>query len=421
MRLIKDVYWGTTLFFLMFSIHVSFLPNSRYIGLAMLFIGYFVHVKGHIKIRLPNDDVKWLLFLVFQLLYTFFITFYRDELNSKYANYISYTFNFLIMTTIVPYVLMQIFDKSDDFCRLFAIVTVFQSIIVLLSFFVPSVRQLLMSIQDAEIWEDFKRYGRRIIGLGIVGAGGSIYLCSGLIAFIYYLLFPETKKATVIQVVSLIVIYFAIALVGRTGFYVASILLVYYLLKSITAGGSKTLNNILIIVIGLFAAVVFYSSISNSDNVNNDLLQYTVNRLGAIFSEDKNPLIGVTTMYEAKTPGISWYTLWGAGIIRGYSSNGLYFWNDSGYAKRYADIGLIMTVISYSVMMIYYFKKRNKSSRTEKTFFTLLIIIMFAIEYKEHFIFMLSMPLTILMIMMFSNRNNSKTISTINIDTSTIS
>jgi len=272
------------------------------------------------------------------LLYTIFITFYRDAFNGPYTTAVSTTFNFFVFMVIIPPFLIYIIPEKKKFCEYYINATVIQSLIVFLSFLFPQVREWLIMSQDAEIWGGFVRYGWRILGLGVVGAGGSVYLFAGYVCCIFKLLFID-EKFNIAIFIKTFIIFSAIALIGRTGFYVAAVLSLVCFLKMFI-NFKKYRKAIITAITSLLISLLIILFAYNKIGFNLRLMEYTIERLGEIFEKD-NTVGEIVSMYTPeRTPKVSVYTLFGSGIIRGTMSNGEVIRNDSGYAKRYASIGL---------------------------------------------------------------------------------
>lgn len=399
------------IFGVFYSVRFSFLPSSfnvRYISIFFLLVLYIFSIskdKNSLNLKINKIDFKWIVSVLFVLFYTFAITTFRDT-SKGVGTYLSTTFNYFIMVAIIPFLIKETFESPEEFCKCMAFVTTIQAIIVLSTLIYTPMKEALVKIQDLSFSSDFdKRYYWRVIGIGIFGSGGSIYLFCGLLCTAYLQLFCKNKF---MYLFSYIVIFAAISMVARTGFYI-SIVLTFYLLAVFVKKINKKavyLRYLAVFLAGVFLLYFFAESFGLLKNVNTNILQYTFGRLDAIFA-DYNALDRVQETYS-QTPGLSIYTLFGSGIYRGMSDNGLYFWNDSGYAKRYAAIGLIMTIFSYLTLLFYLLKKTLKQKREIRVFFILLILILFIIEYKEHYIYMYSFPATLITILLLHEKEQTE-------------
>lgn len=414
MVFISNIYYTITILLLQYSIHLNFLPKSRHIAVLMIVIAYVYNrlIARKVSYSIIENEIKKRRFwgfpeIVFSiqsaiiLLYTVFITFYRDAYNGPYTTAISTTFNFFVFMVIIPPFLVYIIPEKKKFCEYYINATVIQSLIVFLSFLLPQVREWLMTNQNAEIWGGFTRYGWRILGLGVVGAGGSIYLFAGYVCCIFKILFID-EKLSITTFLKTLMIFFAIALIGRTGFYAATVLSLIYFLKVFISflNNKKAIVTFIASLLIILTVVLFVNNITSN---NSELMGYTIDRLWEIFKED-NTVEKIASQYSSeRTPEISVYTLFGSGIIRGTMSNGEVISNDSGYAKRYASIGLIMCIYSYVVLLIYYYRKISPLATDKRRFLFLVVLLLHIIEYKEPFIYMYALPFTIYILAYYEN------------------
>ena len=215
------------LFFTVFSIHIKGLPVTPRI-LIMIITSLYVFSKKYkpniIKTKIDIGSLLWLFFLAFQLFYTWAIII-LNNVKSGQQTALSETFNFLIFIGYFPLVIKNIFKSTEEFCKAMTIAAFVQSIIVIASLFFPDIRIWLEKVQEI----NFDRYSWRVVGLGIAGAGGSVYLVCGVITCIYLLLFFRNYESF-IWYLFLYINLCAIALVGRTGLYSSMIIIAYYYL-----------------------------------------------------------------------------------------------------------------------------------------------------------------------------------------------
>ena len=391
------------LFFIVFSIHLNSFPSSltpRILTMAVACI-VSLYINRKVFSNLLNcticmNEFLLLCFFVFQLFYTWMII-EANNVGENASTDLSATFNFFISVLIIPKVINCFFSSTEYFCKCLVYATMIQSLIVILSFVFPSVRVWLESIQSFT----FERYSWRIVGLGIAGAGGSVYLCCGLIANTYILKFAKSR---IIFFVSYFINLFSIMLVGRTGFYVAIVLLAYLIVYNSSNIVQRFKTNLKMFGVCIAFIVIVIASLYYVKDINLSLFQYTTARLFEISKED-NTL--KTLIDEIKTvPPISLQTLVGTGIVRGTTSTGLYFWHDSGYIKRYASIGLIFAIISYIAFIIYIKLMIKNVEKKKKNFIWLCILLLYIIEFKEPFMFMLAYPFTMVMMGKLISKEN---------------
>lgn len=283
-----------------------------------------------------------------------------------------------VFAGILPYY----FKNEKVFCDALIIATLIQSVIVFISLS-ESGRMLVENIQNADI----ERYHDRVIGLGIAGATGSIYLFTGLIANAYMLLF---HKKNGIYLVSFLVIFLAISLVARTGFYAALILFLFvnfYDLKKII----KTIKRLVLIILISIILGVSFNAFQNNDSINTELISYTIKRLDEIFSGSESKTY--QSISKMNIPTLSFETTIGTGVRKGTTLNGEWIWHDSGYVQRYMGLGIVMAFFSYLSLFVYQTYLINKIKlRKKRIFFYLIVALMMIIEVKEPFIYTLAYP-----------------------------
>ena len=335
-----------------------------------------------------RNVIIWGLFNVALLIYTLSITIANDALTSNYSA-VTGVFNYFVMVVFFSIVLESFFENEEEFCNVLIIATLLQSIIVIASLS-SNVRLALESVQIG----DFDRYVNRVIGLGITGATGSIYLFTGLIANAYMILF---KKSNWKYMFSLLTIFVSIMLVARTGFYAASVLLIFIFIYGSGNIDKKIKQNLMIIISSIVIGVVAFIAISITE-ADGDLIRYTLGRLDEIFAgTESKTLITISNM---NIPSLSVETFFGTGVRKGYTSSGELIWHDSGYIQRYMSIGLLMAVLSYFSLIFYCAGLIKKITGSRKRrFFILVLMLMLVIELKEPFIFTLSYPFVFLIIL----------------------
>lgn len=389
------------MFFVVFSIHFKGMPwhvSPRIIG--MLFIIFIFNRRSIFniaKFRISKTDFIWIISSVFILVYSWFTIVINDAGNSIYTISDS-AFNFLIFVCILPLFAVNMFEDASHFCRCILYACVIQSIIVLMSFVFLPVRELLETIQIM----DFSRYDWRIIGLGIAGAGGSVYLLCGLIAAGYLIIKGEREVSVFLAIC---IIFIAIAAVGRTGFYAALLILFYLVLFNSKRIKSKVLTNLKLLTIAGLVIIFGYFFVFYLFDIDMQLFDYTYFRLGELFRDGLNSrTLNSINNINIAVPGLSAETLIGTGITRGITSSGVIFMHDSGYVQRYAALGILVCILSYVSLYVYVIKLLKRVPKMDKLYILYCLLILFVLEYKEPFIYMLAYPFTLIMISKLANR-----------------
>jgi len=392
------------LLFTVFSIHFngafSFLTPRIIAIFYIVFICNGKRLLNFATIRINKTDLAWFASSLFVLVYAWIIVSLRDVSGDSYA-IIDSVLNFFIFVAILPMFADKIFKNAIHFSKCLLYASVIQSIIVIMSFAFLPVRQFLENIQPLELW----RYGWRNIGLGIAGAGGSVYLFCGIISAGYLLIKGDRRSLLFIEI---FVIFIAIALVGRTGFYSALLLFLYLLFFNAENIKVKVLTNIKMLSITGILIILGYIVLLSIDGVNMQLFNHTFDRLWELFRYGLNsPTLNNINNVDSAIPGLSFETIVGTGIRRGITPSGLVFLHDGGYVQRYASLGIIVCVFSYTTFLTYISRLMKRIPRFEKKYIIFCLLLLLMIEYKEPFIYMLAYPFTLIMISRLSIRDAS--------------
>lgn len=383
------------LFFSVYSIHLtSMMVTPRIIVLSIVLVLYLL--RG--KISINRKQYIFILESLFFCIYAILLV-YGFKIPSSDAETIpTYTVNYLIFVCIFPILSEPLFSDEIDFCSSLFIANSIQSIIVIASAFIPSVRKYLELIQEI----DFSRYNYRIVGLGLAGAGGSVYLFCGFFAATYLLLY--NKRSNFVFIGLYLINFIAIILVGRTGFYCAVVVLLFTIGKLIQQKNTQSLKFLVGTVFAGFAIVIALFAISSRYDSNTQVLQYTFTRLNDIFKSD-SALTSIQKMNQ-NFPNLGSRFLTGTGVVRGYTNDGIKIWHDGGYAQRLAAFGLIVMLFSY---LSYYKYLRNyilrKKGSAIYSFYILTSLLLVIIEYKEPFMYMMAYPYCLLMMSILSDNS----------------
>lgn len=389
---ISLIVGSLSLFFLVFSIDFHIIPiKPRIIIMTIMLATYLIQKGFKIKTTYRKRDINWIAMSSLLLIYTLVVTLLNSVEGQE--NLLRESVNFYLFIVILPFIAIDLFKDVTYFSRCMTYASLIQAIIVILSFLLPNVRMILEAIQDIS----FDRYNYRIVGLGIAGAGGSVYLYSGLITNVYLIFFQ--KKHTKILMLSLLTILVSMFLVGRTGFY-AGVMLTLYLLffdllyKTIKV---KKIKDIVFLVI--VSVIIGYTSLRFFNT--NSLLEHTINR-----AFETSSTLDVLGEFNKTIPPLSIHTLFGTGVSRGViDSIGAFVDHDSGYIKRYSAIGLIGAIFSYTIFVVYILNILKKVDKRKKSFILFNLLILMVIEYKEPFVFMLAYPFVLIMLSKLIERN----------------
>jgi|GEM_PF-3353424 len=389
----KSIFLSLTVLFTVYSIHLKMFPGFLTPRIFLILLLSLVFFKRKLGVGLTlkwdtRDVLIWGLFNVGLLIYSFIITLGNNAITSDYSAFTG-VFNYFLMVVFFSSIMATYFSDEERFCNALIIATLIQSIIVIASL-LYSVRAVLETIQ----YGDIDRYANRVIGLGITGATGSVYLFTGLFANAYMILFKKIKWK---YIVSFLVIFVAITLVARTGYYISFTVLLFILFIGAGNIHEKGKRIFMIFALSILLGVIANFMVS-SFKTNTDLLNYTIGRLDEIFSGSESKTL--KSISNMNIPSVTLETLIGTGVRKGYTSIGEFIWHDSGYVQRYMSIGLIMALMSY-LSLAYYLKKliSKVNDKNKRRFFNLIFVLMLAIEIKEPFIFTLAYPFVLIILL----------------------
>ena len=396
--MIRPYIYNTLLFFAVFftvfSIHVapfSGLASPRNIVIILLLLSY-IKRNGLESFRV---DKLWMISSITLFVYIFCISVFNESFSPTHSAFNSY-FNYFIMIVILPYLFSNTSISIKQFAKMMVLAAMIQSLIVFASFLFPFFRALLLKMQHFD--DDFLI--TRIVGLGIAGAKGSVYLFCGFMMNLYLVVFYEKK---IRYFYSLLFIFFAIALVGRTGFYMclATIpLLIYSLMKADVDYLKK-----FILIFKIIAAIMLLAGMCyffyRYVGVDLEAFEYTFRRLSELWTSQRTFEVLDEMNVPELTPNLFF---WGNGWEKGITDDGLRIWHDSGYVQRYFSLGLFPAILSYLFLFLYTISMIRILRRAKQFFWFYMLISLFVIEYKEPFIYALSMPFVIIVSLMLEKK-----------------
>ena len=227
------------------------------------------------------------------------------------------------------------------------------------------------------------------IGIGVVGAAGSIVLFSSQVLLLFMML---KGKITVSNFfVKYLIIMIAEAISGRTGFYCAVALLIFWLITekrdNILYDMRKVIPKIIIITIFLFLIVYLFKP---------ELIGRIVNRSLELFYGLFNLGEGSQTfdvLSKMDKPALTLETLFGTSVTKGISQLGTKFQNDSGYWQKFFALGLFGSIAYYISFLQLYLLPIIENKLKNKIFYFFILAIMFIIEIKEPFFSYMILPM----------------------------
>ena len=349
----------------------------------LIYYGFKIYASEKIRFFI---DYKFLVAIIAFFLYPHSISFLqRAELD---LNLLKIQISVLIMVLlgfIVSYTARNYRTPSSlslDVCNLFVFVIVINSLIILLEFYIPSVRVALEALLTPDRKIDYAN-GLRFRGLASAG-GASLSVAHGISVPLLYYLFRRNCIGPLRLMFGVTVILLSLIFIGRTGFVVAlfGFLVVIVVTKSLgkTTGILSSIWFLLILIGSIFLVSylgVFY------DTLPAHYQNYSINLFldGAEGLKSEGTVSYVFSFYSFPDDLLA--VLFGRGDFSGGFDHGYDKPGDPGVMKILTAYGLIGVLI-YVGLLLWCFSLSKGSLRTVLIICGLLLM---ATEFKEPFLF----------------------------------
>jgi len=374
--LLKTVVLFCFIYEFVLSAFPSSLLSSRKIAFVIMAV-YFALKRYSLRPLFSNKKYRNLLYLcIFCFLYVLVLCVINDGNGTTALSWYVY---FPLYAIVGSFLCAGFFDwKYERVIKAIAIVTIFQAIWCMLTFYMDEFRVLndLLFVVDENENIDFLRMTRlRSIG----SAGSALSVCISLSSF-SFLYFVIKGKNLLLNIFLYFFCNFATFLAGATGVIISIIGLLVTLALSYKVGKRGVLI-IALIPIFLFALYHSMGAILEDDQYRR-LTEKLVD-----FYEGGMESGTFETLENQRVSGVSLATIMGTGYSRGQVGSD-YCFHDSGYIRNYFALGFIMAVVFYFFLyktMWGLIKEIRGSS-----YFGLLaimVLIIMVIEYKEPYIF----------------------------------
>lgn len=384
---ICSILWMFLFLFDISFVNVSTIFSTRKIAFLILIIKTMFS-----KNRIDKKDCEAInkYFIANMLIFLYVICITATEVVWSHESSIIPRYCYFLLYSIVGSLLLILrYDSEYDFFEDVIGSMCIQSIIIFFEFFSLKFKNFLELYINNTGNVHFSRLDRGT-GLGAEAAALTLLLFLGVFSCNYIM---ATKKVSIIYIILQIVFMVAMFLVGRTGLYFSLILIIFTILyisvkKRRFSQGIKIL---VFIIFGIISSLLIMKKNMTVQQYN----RFFTKVLSAVknFSKDSS----IVELSNMIIPSLSLDTIIGTGVYRGYSSSGLFIWNDSGYIQMYAALGLICTITFYTLLFCLY-KKIIKnvyclSQKTNILYFLIYILITFIVEIKEPFTFKYMIPL----------------------------
>jgi len=343
--------------------------------------------------------------LYFSLLFSLFLVCYSAALALlKNTNDFSLTYNLFILTfenILGSYIFYRVFMKgrtSSQFLDVFVWVGLVQSIIIIIMFINPTIREFIFHwFANEQIVEMSERYGG-VRGFGIAGSVTYDFsvLLSIIMIFSSYQLCNSSKSQT-FYIIAWVLGFLSIMMTGRTGFlgvFISLFLILYFIRKKQSLLG---VNQLLVItIVAISACFVFLQNIWVQ--VVEVIIPYAFEMFLSFFEGEGLRTNSTDLLFKMYFPVEQNTLLFGDAMWRS-STGGYYMHTDAGYMRHVLFYGVIGSAILY-LLYIYVFVCNFSLCDKRWRFFILAIAMYFFIVHaKGDFLVGSSMNIKILFLL----------------------
>lgn len=391
-KIIKQIILWIVFFVLLFKVRIFNIDLTKYIFVIVI-IYLFLHLC-EVRSILNKIGIKHCIIYVVLGLFWASGLLYR-EIFYVYNSSSSYMFSKELIVSMVylfvlPIFIIMFFKNIENFERTISSIVIVQSTIIISSLFLDPVKSLLSLYYSYD--KEYLFYisaSVKGIGIGVVGAAGSIVLFSSQVLLLFMMLRGKIGVSNFL--VKYLIIMIAEAVSGRTGFYCAVALLIFWLITekrdNILYDMRKVIPKIIIITTFLFLAAYLFKPELIGMIVNRSLeLFYGLFSIG-----EGSPTFDVLSKMDK--PALTLETLFGTSVTKGISQFGTKFQNDSGYWQKFFALGLFGSIAYYISFLQLYLLPIIKNKLGNKIFYFFILAIMFIIEIKEPFFSYMILPM----------------------------
>lgn len=350
---------------------------------AFLIAFFYIFFRGiPAKLPLKKSYAIWGMASCILFLYVAFIQHIRAESIAIPGNSSYSAFNVISQSLFIflfPVMLSQIFQNAKEFFRVQLDVIILQSAVAIISRFYKPFRVFIFQhFSYQERMEQHIESGLRVCILGSSGATASWILFIGCIICAYYILSTRKTRYFVLYGVFMLAMMFT----GRTGLYMACLLMAMLQLYSIYKYTSLSVK---IIGAGLVALVFIAAYVLYAPE--NYLKDRTIKWIGEIFFKGIGEGSTVDVIRNMPIPPLNWETFLGTGIVQGMTKSGLNLQHDMGYIQTYSALGLL-GALYYYFWTFGFFAHEIHDIQEKETRIILWAFLLFMIiaEWKEPFL-----------------------------------
>lgn len=292
------------------------------------------------------------------------------------------------------------FRNQREFVCVLVGVLLFQTLIVVQGLLDPTFRMYIYENFYAgdDRFEDTVEEGTRLMGIGLVGADGSVKFASAALALMAYKLSSGLKNSLFWLGYSLLII--GTLFVGRTGVLIELALVLVLIIYS-----ENKVRNMLIIA--FFSCIVVYSLKTLLSSLDGFVGERILDWLTEGFYSGKRSSINEGIL-QGGLPPFSVDLIFGTGLDTGYKVGGIRYSSDSGLIRNYVANGIVGFILYYmAIFKLLTALKMNAVPSRIRQFFYVCIAIAFFIEYKEPFMMKYIFPWCIMSCMLLYLKDRS--------------
>lgn len=396
-HIIRYIYNIIVLFGFIFEIPIVSFLTTRRISCIIAIIYLLVNYKKLRTIYALMDkksivNIVFLLSVPFLLTVIYSLGIVRDTTSIYLEPW--FFLNLLIYVLLFAIYCVIEFEDVKSFLFVYLSCFVIQVIFVFWAVIDSNMRLLLYNLFyfGDDRFEDAIENGKRIMGIKLYGAEGSV-ICSTSIVLLTYCYLKNYIKV-IVYFVFFIVLFGMTLFIGRTGVFIELLCVFYAILFG------KRVNRLMVFILVVISVILigfFLSEILSHAENGEYLFRWMLN---AFTNEGRDATLNGI---NRTLPPFSTEFIFGTMVMFGKTSSGIIVDSDSGYIRMYSSLGIIGSIFFYlGILSLYRIVKINKNEKLIKCFFLLLIIISFIIEYKEPFILKYVFSYIILVVTLFS-------------------
>ncbi|WP_411972652.1 hypothetical protein ACLCDV_00780 [Sphingobacterium sp. Lzh-3] len=392
--MLSNLLKGLFVFSILYDTTFKAIPiTTARLGILGLFLVIMLTKRITLKKDLFSIIIPLLIFAAFSIL------------QGAYSNDFTQTSRLLFFTlysVIGAYFFVPYIRGKEELLWLFLIACSFQSIILISTFFTPSVKSFLGSM--IEFGGNFKEDNvYRSFGLAsTTGAALSVIQSIGVISSVYILKYYRPKRQMFANIVLLmgILCFLSSITAGRTGVIIGLVFFIFLLFRTFSV---KSLFVGTIVFFAIFVLDIESLAIKMLGQIEGFSTEYFIDKWlkEGLSTQDNETLNAINRM---KVPPIGWDTIIGTGKIVGLSGENA-SGNDSGYIQTYYSLGLILSICFYGGLFWYCLNKIRRGR--QKDIMCLIVLIVFLIEYKEPFIFKYALPFFLFSLLYIETQKNN--------------